>query len=185
MDEQSESKLSTQSKTLRKTRRGYGRKNKKVNRPNNVKLSVFGSNINGVSSKMNSLKDNIGIFKPSIITLQETKVRKKGLVKLPGYQVYEWVRTENIGGGLMTAIDEKIDSVVITDDCSNSEILTIQIKVENLDIRIINAYGPQEDYSDEKVFSFGKASKMRSYLLQIITVLLSVSWMLMQKLDMP
>ena len=36
----------------------------------------------------------------------------------------------------------------------NTEILTVQVKVERRDIRIINAYGPQEDDGNQEVFKF-------------------------------
>ena len=62
----------------------------------------MGSNSNGIQAKKESLKENINHFKPSVITLQETKLRKQGTIKLPGYQIFEKVRSGH-GGGLLTA----------------------------------------------------------------------------------
>ena len=142
---------------VKRTRRGFGKRKANTNRNksnnNKTKLSLLGSNANGIKSKMSSLKDNINNFRPTIITLQETKSRQKGLVKLQGYQIYENIRTCNLGGGLLTAIDEKLDSAVITED-ENFDILTVQFQVDHKEVRIINAYGPQEDCNQEYTLSF-------------------------------
>ena len=122
----------------------------------NIKFSILGSNCNGIKNKQESLKNSINVFKPSIVTLQETKARKTGSVKLKGYQVFEKIRSGGSGGGLLTAIDKNLTPVLVsTGKEDNSELLTVQVKVGQHDIRIINAYGPQEDDCDkEEIYSF-------------------------------
>lgn len=133
------SNQSVKRKIEQKTRRGYGRKNR--NRQRKVNQSIA----NGIQAKKESLFGNINVFRPSVITLQETKLRKTGLLRLPGYQVFEKIRS-GFGGGLLTAVDENLLPVLIsTGKCETSEILVVQLKTENHNIRIINAYGPQED----------------------------------------
>ena len=124
----------------------------------NIKFSILGSNCNGIKNKQESLKNSINVFKPSIVTLQETKARKTGSVKLKGYQVFEKIRSGGSGGGLLTAIDENLTPVLVsTGKEDNSELLTVQVKVGQHDIRIINAYGLQEDDCDkEEIYSFWK-----------------------------
>ena len=56
------------------------------------------------------------------------------------------------GGGLITAIDENLGSVLVSN--TENEILVVQIDVEGLDIRVINAYGPQEDSDVEIIHKF-------------------------------
>ena len=134
------------------TRRGYGiKRNKgnketKGNKGNNWKdFCLLGSNANGIQAKKESLQKNVNLFKPSAITLQETKLRKVGSFKIPGYQIFEKVRS-GFGGGLLTAVDEKLLPVLISTGIDeNSEILVVQVKTQNHNIRIINAYGPQEE----------------------------------------
>ena len=58
--------------------------------------------------------------------------------KIPGYQDYQKNRT-GLGGGILTAVDENIGSVLVSS--TESEILVIQTKVGDL---VINTYGPQE-----------------------------------------
>ena len=143
---------------MKKTRRGYGKGKNRMKVKNNsgkVRLSLFGTNANGIISKIDSLKHNINIFNPSIITLQETKVKRKGLVKLPGYQVFELPRVEGSRLGLLTAINDQLSPVVITaDEDSKVEVLTVQLRAGNSDLRVINAYGPQEDACNDDILIF-------------------------------
>ena len=121
----------------------------------NIKLSLLGTNANGLMNKMDSLKQAISEVMPSIITLQETKVRKLGSVKLKGFQVFEKIRIGGTGGGLLTAVDQNLSPVLIsTGQDEESEVLTVQAKVGHHDVRIINAYGPQEDDGSNKVYKF-------------------------------
>ena len=67
--------------------------------------------------------------KPSVVTLQETKSRKNGNVKLEGYQIFEKLRKGGNGGGILTAADENMNPVLVsTGNEEESEILTIQVK---------------------------------------------------------
>ena len=138
-----------------KTKRGYGRKNGKL-RNNKTNFSLLGVNCNGILNKQASLLNSTNTFKPSIVTLQETKVRKSGRLKLKGYQIFEKVRKDGIGGGLLTAADENLNPVLIsTGKEDDSEILTVQVKAGKHEIRIINAYGPQEDESNlDEIYRF-------------------------------
>ena len=58
------------------------------------------------------------------------------------------------GGGLLLAVCESFDPVVIYEGTDNIQILVVQGKVGTIDVRFINAYGPQEDDSEEVVFAF-------------------------------
>jgi hypothetical protein len=165
-------------KTNGKTRRDYGKKTKSKQDKGilNIKLGLLGTNSNGISNRIESLKHAISVFLPNIVTLQETKVRKLGSVKLRGYQVFEKIRTGGSGGGLLTAVDEHLSPVLIsTGQEEDSEVLTVQAKVGHDDVRIINAYGPQEDDGKKEVFKFWQE------ILRKI-VFLSCSWMLMLRL---
>ena len=79
--------------------------------------------------------------KPSCVTIQESKL-KSGNIKIPGYQLL-FKNSENCGGGgLITAIDENLQSIQVSS--SELDILVVQVKVGEYNIRIINGYGPQE-----------------------------------------
>ena len=139
-----------------KTRRGYGRKNKRRNKNEykNVFFSILGTNSAGLNSKKESLFSVINRFKPSVITLQETKMCKTGNVKIPGFQVFEKVRLNRKGGGLLTAADEDLNPMMISTGKDENEILTIQVDLGNQKLRIINGYGPQEDDDNQCILGF-------------------------------
>ena len=88
--------------------------------------------------------------------MQETKTGKAGLIKIQGYQIFEQVRKDNKGGGLLTAVDHDLPPVLIHagGEDNESEVLTVQVKVKTRSIRIFNAYGPQEDDPKEKILDF-------------------------------
>ena len=94
------------------------------------KLRIVGVNSNGISSKLKSLDHIISELSPSIICLQETKMRKVGRIKgknTQNYTTFELVR-QHSGGGVL-------------------------VHIENMKIRILNAYGPQLNDSTERNLS--------------------------------
>ena len=142
-------------KERNKTRRGNWKKSKgKISKSFN--FSILGTNCNGILNKQDSLKAAMDTFKPTIVTLQETKSRKHGNIRLPGYQIFEKIRKGGNGGGLLTAADENINPVLVsTGKDDETEIITIQVEVGKYSIRIVNGYGPQEDeYGKDKIYKF-------------------------------
>ena len=137
-------------------RRGYGRKNAKGNKngSENVYFSLLGTNAAGLNPKKESFYSLINKFQPSVITVQETKLSKAGLMKIPGYQLFEKVRKNRKGGGLLTAADDNLNPVLISTGIDDNEIITIQADVGEHKVRIINAYGPQEDEDSQRILSF-------------------------------
>ena len=55
------------------------------------------------------------------MTLQETKVKNKGSIKVKGYQIFEKTRNGKGGGGvgLLTAVDEDLDPVLVSSGSGN------------------------------------------------------------------
>ena len=73
---------------------------------------------------------------------KQTTIR--GKIKLSGYQIFEQTRT-GLGGGLLTAVKENLNPVLVNTGQDDTAILVVQVKVGNLEVRVINAFGPQED----------------------------------------
>ena len=141
----------------KRTRRGYGKKNKRKieNGIKNVKFCLLGTNANGIMGKQESLNALINKFKANVITIQESKLGRQGLIKIKGYQLFEKVRSGSQGGGLITAVDQDLEPVLVsTGEDDDAELITVQIKVGETHIRIINAYGPQEDDGQQKILNF-------------------------------
>ena len=53
------------------------------------------------------------------------------MIKIPGYQVFDKVRKDKKGGGLLTAADEDIDPVLIETESEDAKIMTIQVQAGN------------------------------------------------------
>ena len=51
-----------------------------------------------------------------VIMLQETKLYKKGKIRLGGFVIFEKRRKFKGGGGLMTAIRENLKPILVEDD---------------------------------------------------------------------
>ena len=72
-----------------KTRRGYSRKYKEQSKYGNNSLTIIGTNAAGLNTKRESLFNLMNIFKPSIVTLKETKFLFYGSLKVAGYEIFE------------------------------------------------------------------------------------------------
>ena len=86
--------------------------------------------------------------------LQETKMRRKNKIKISNYVIFEHIRKEKCGGGLLTAIHENLKPVSVSVD-DESEILVVEAELGQEKVRFINAYGPQEcanENSKEKFY---------------------------------
>ena len=58
------------------------------------------------------------------------------------------------GGGLLTAVDPILNPMLISTKNEEAEILTVQLVVNNQNIRLINGYGPQEDDKYQNKLNF-------------------------------
>ena len=136
-----------------KTRRGNGKHGKMKTNHEQI-FSVWGNNSNGLKAKIKSLKANIEHFqRPSCITIQETKLRQRNIIKIEGYKVFEKQRT-GFGGGLLTAVLNDLHPVLVGDGDDDNEVLVIQVQVGKYSVRVFNCYGPQEDEDYQKKVIF-------------------------------
>ena len=118
-------------------------------------MIIIGTNCNGIISKKESLKAIIENMKYcGVFFLQETKVHRKGLVKIQNFEIFEVVRSLKSGGSILTGIHKSLQPILINSD-DELEILTVQANVGSLTCRFINAYGPSEGCSqDQKTIAF-------------------------------
>ena len=131
-----------------KTRRGY-----KGRYQVEKKATFIGVNANGVSSKLPSLDYIIVTLNPEVMCIQETKLRKIGKIKgenTKNYVIFELTRKKSRGGGLATLVKPDLDPVFISEGDDQVELLVVQIRIKDLHVRVINAYGPQECDSQER-----------------------------------
>ena len=118
----------------KKTRRGNDKKGKckQNNGSHKIQFSLLGTNTNGISNKINNLRHVLNTFQPSVLTLQETKLRKTGTLRLKGYQIFEKIRKSGVGGSLLTAVNENLTPLLIsTGQEDDSEVLTVHDNSEH------------------------------------------------------
>ena len=131
---------------LRKTRRSkhkvkFSKRSKLLCKKSND-FVVIGSNINGLVSKRESLVNLINSFSPGVFQIQETKVQRKGLLKIDGYQIFEILRANSKGGSLLSGFQTVLDPIYIDGD-ESQEVLVIEANFGKNRCRFINVYGPQ------------------------------------------
>ena len=110
-------------------------------------LTIIGNNIAGLTSKKESLINLVNTVKPAVGMFQETKLYKKGQLKLENYCIFESIRGEKQGGGLMTIVHSNFEPVLIPqkNEIKMAEnVLVVEAKLGQSRVRYINAYGVQE-----------------------------------------
>ena len=75
-----------------------------------------------------------------MLTVQVSKLRQNGIIKLDGYQIFEMHRAGMVGG-LLTAVKHELEPVLIFQCEEAAEIMIVQVKLGQRNIRIFNAYG--------------------------------------------
>ena len=90
----------------------------------------------------------------AIFTVQETQYKKKGKFPYEDFIVVEAIRTNKEKGGTMVGIHKYFEPVLIEEYEETFELLVIEIRVENKEIRVMSGYGPQEIWTDEEKMPF-------------------------------
>jgi len=118
-----------------------------------MKMYILGANSAGLFNKKDSFLRNISLFNPGVIFIQETKARQKNKIKLDNYTVFESIRKNSGGGGLLTAVHKSLKPVSVSNE-EAEEILVVEAKLPEFNVRLINGYGPQEKSSEDIRKSF-------------------------------
>ena len=122
-----------------------------------MKLKILGVNAAGIKCKLESFNDLLNRLEPHVWTVQETKLKNNESLKSEAtekYQIYYLNRKLSDGGGLAVGVDRNIESALIREGDDTTEILVVQIILENMAVRIVAGYGPQENAVKEKKDAF-------------------------------
>ena len=106
-------------------------------------MFFLGANAAGILNKTESFYRNIRLFNPAVFFLQETKTRFRNKIKYPNYTFFEYIRKNSGGGGLLTAVHNNLHPVQVSND-EDVEVLVVEGRLDDIKIRLINGYGPQE-----------------------------------------
>ena len=122
-----------------------GKTRRAARKPKISEISIYTININGFLSKIDSLDSIINNIEPDVITINETKTKNAGKIKdffkERGYETL--IRP---AGGIVVAARSKLKIINVTTSPNPSIIAGL---IPGLNIRIITAYGPQENTPKE------------------------------------
>ena len=113
---------------------------------------MFSNNCNGANMKVESLKCEVRRTNSVIFTLQETHFYRKGRVKIDDFKIFEAIHKKE--HGTMMGIHVNLQPVLISEYSSTFELIVVQIKVKNKELRVITGYGPQENLSTKERMPF-------------------------------
>ena len=111
---------------------------------------MFSANAAGCVGKIESLVNNVNKIGAGIITLQETHFKRKGNLneKLEEFEVFESIR-EKVKGGTAIAVHKSLKPVLIEEYSKEFELLVVEVKLGDKDVRLMSGYGPQENWKKE------------------------------------
>ena len=96
-----------------------------------------------------------------MFTLQETHYATKGKVVIPDFSVFEAIRKGKQKGGPMIGIHSALSPVLVTELDDPFELLVVEFKEGNKEIRVISGYGPQESWAPEKKRTLFSSTRRR------------------------
>ena len=106
-------------------------------------FKIYSANANSIKNKLDSLRFIISTINPDVIAIQETKLKRKTQVSLPGFKCFPTLRGDN-GGGVLIACRNTFKPVLIHEGVTECEIIVIEMRISHTSIRIIAGYGAQE-----------------------------------------
>ena len=145
-------KILKQKKPKKKRKRMEIRKTHK-----SAHLRIMGVNAAGIKCKLASMDNILKRLQPQIWTVQETKLKPNETMKLEAaniYQIYYLSRQDSQGGGLAIGINKDIESALVREGDDDVEALVVQVVLGDISVRIIVAYGPQENAKKDKKEKF-------------------------------
>ena len=99
-----------------KTKRGKRKsRNKLGNQFNEKSMFILGGNAAGLSNKKESFLRNISIFKPAAYFIQESKLTRKNKILVDDYVIFEHIRNNTVGGGVLTAVHKALNPVSVSE----------------------------------------------------------------------
>ena len=112
-------------------------------------MFILGGNSAGLMNKKESFLRNISVFKPAAYFIQESKLSKRNKISVKDYTIFEQIRNNSGGGGLLTAVHNVLNPVNVSEEVQGEEILVVEATINKSKIRFINGYGPQESENEE------------------------------------
>ena len=135
------------SRKKRRVRRGQRGKNRKFsNTSKSARVcNFYYANVNGFKSKADSIKQLVAENNVDILLLSETKVYTSKAINIEGYKSFPVVRKDRQGGGIFIGVRHGSYETVMVSQGDDPDFITVRLKNNREGIRLILAYGPQEN----------------------------------------
>ena len=124
-------------KTKKNIRRGKKKQKQKH-------LNIFSTNAAQLRGKIQSFKNELKETDASVFTVQETHYATKGKLKIENFEIFEAIRTK-AKGGTAIGVRKGLNPFLIQEYSDDFELLIVEIKAGNKDVRLVSGYGPQEN----------------------------------------
>ena len=116
----------------------------------------MGVNSAGLKSKIKTFKKVLLNLQPSVFFVQESKYKTIGKLKIENYIIFELVRQNKEGGGLVLGCAKELQPVWLREGDDQVEALSVEIILKRMKIRCVVAYGCQESDNVERKEAFWK-----------------------------
>ena len=93
---------------------------------------------------------------PSVFFVQESKLKEEGKLNFKNYVLFEMIRKNREGGGLLLGCIKELKPVLVRRGSDDVEAMSIDIFVKAMKIRCVVAYGCQENNLLERKQQFWK-----------------------------
>ena len=151
----------------RKIRKRHEKRSKIKNCEN---IKIFGINSAGIKSKIKSFNEILKRLSPKIWMIQETKLKpdeKISCENLNKYQVFYLNRQESQGGGLAFGIVKDFEATLIREGNDEVEAMSVKVVIGEVSIRMVIAYGPQENAKKEKKDKFWEYMEQEAHQAEL------------------
>ena len=121
---------------------------------------MFAVNAAGIRCKLKSFNQIMESLKPQIWMVEETKLKPNEIIKCEAsnnFNIYYLSRQDSQGGGLALGVQKDIESTLVTEGNDETEVLSVQVVVGKIPVRIVLGYGPQENAPIDKKNRFWEA----------------------------
>ena len=115
---------------------------------NKCDFKIFGINCAGIKSKLKTFNNVLNRIQPKVWMLQETKLKTNEFLSceaLKPFEVYYRNRQETQGGGIAMGVDKNLKSTLVKEGEEEVEAISVKNFLKDLEIRVVTAYGPQEN----------------------------------------
>ena len=130
-----------------KVRRGQrGKKTKSSITSKSARVcNFYYANVNGFKSNADSIKQLVAENNVDILLISETKVYTSKAINIKGYQSFPVGRKDRQGGGIFIGVRRGSYETVMASQRDDADFVTVRLKNNREGIRLILAYGPQEN----------------------------------------